>query len=134
MKDKLTLKSLKQELENMKLKSATNSKVKKINETIPPKGVVGHDIKNSYVNRLYMQSGALWLYLITGVLSYGHKIPYIGRIISIIATVYARTTIIKVLTKLRKIFIIFNALIGVYLVFKSVGFSTDNLIVGFLAV
>jgi hypothetical protein len=131
--NKLTLKSLKQELENMKLKSGS-SKVKKSNESIPTKGVVGHDIKNSYVNRLYMKSGALWLYLITGIISYGHKIPYIGRIISIIAAMYARTTIMKILTKVRKIFIIFNALIGVYLVFKSVGFSTDNILVGFVAV
>jgi hypothetical protein len=68
------------------------------------------------------------------VLSYGHKIPYIGRFITFIGAMYARTTIVKILIKLRKIFIVFNAIIGVYLVFKSVGFSTDNLIIGFLAV
>lgn len=36
------------------------------------------------------------------------------------------------LIQLRKIFIIFNALIGVYIVFKTTGFSSDNILVGFV--
>lgn len=135
MKNKLTLKSLKQELENIKLKSVTDSKVKKSNETIPTtKGVVGHDIKNSYVNRLYMKSGALTLYILTGLLGYIHKMPILGKIISLLGLYYGRTNYWQLLVKIRKIFVVFNALIGVYMVFKSVGFSTDNLIIGFTAV
>lgn len=119
MKNKLTLKVLKQEIE--RLKAHKDSTIKKD---------IGHDIKHSYINRLYTKSSALWLYLLTGVLGYAHRIPYIGRIVSLLSLWYGRTTIWKILVKIRKAFIVFNALIGVYIVFKSVGFSTDNLIGG----
>ena len=132
MKNKLTLKSLQQELENMKVKSGIK-KGKNVPENLT-KGGIGHDIKNSYIQRLYMRSSGFTLYLITGLLAYAHKIPFIGRIISLLGLYYGRTTIWKILIKVRKIFIVINALIGVYLVFKSVGFSTDNLLVGFIAV
>jgi hypothetical protein len=123
MKNKLTLKSLKLELERLK----------SLKETVSKKDI-GHDIKNSYINRLYSKSGALWLYILTGVLGYAHKLPYIGRIISLLSLWYGRTTIWKILVRIRKIFIVFNAIIGVYIVFKGVGFSTDNLIGGFYGV
>jgi len=116
----------------MKLKSGS-----KVSKNVPEnltKGGIGHDIKNSYIQRLYMRSSGLTLYLITGLIAYAHKIPFIGRIISLLGLYYSRTTIWKILIKIRKIFIIINALIGVYMVFKSVGFSTDNLLIGFTAV
>lgn len=72
------------------------------------------------------------LWLGTAILSYGSKIPYIKYIISVLSVMYGRTTIWKVLVKLRKIFIMFNAVIGVYMVFKTVGFSYDNLLAGFV--
>ena len=72
----------------------------------------------------------LWLF--TAVLSYAHKIPYIKYIISTLSIMYGRTTIWKVLIKIRKGFIIFNAIIGVYMVFKTVGFSYDNILAGFV--
>lgn len=119
MKNKLSLKVLKQEIE--RLKASKDSTIKKD---------IGHDIKHSYINKLYTKSSALWLYILTGVLGYAHRIPYIGRIISLLSLWYGRTTIWKILVKIRKVFIVFNAIIGVYIVFKSVGFSTDNLIGG----
>jgi len=61
-----------------------------------------------------------------------YKIPYIKRIITILSVIYGRTTIWKVLVRLRKLFIIFNAVIGVYMVFKTVGFGYDNLLAGFV--
>jgi hypothetical protein len=128
MKNKLTLKSLKQELENMKLKNVKSNKLIDDNPT------TGHSIKNSYINSLYSKSSGLLFYLVTAVIAYGHKIPFIGRIISLVGLYYGRTTIWKVLAKLRKIFIIVNALIGVYMVFKTAGFSSDNIIAGWLAV
>lgn len=97
------------------------------------KGGIGHDIKNSFIQRLYMKSGTFSLYLLTGILGYAHKIPFIGRIITILGVWYGKTTIWKILVKIRKIFIVFNAIIGVYMVFKTVGFSTDNLLIGFTA-
>lgn len=93
-----------------------------------------HGIKNSYINNLYSKAGAFWLYIITGVLGYAHKIPVVGKVLSLLSLWYGRTTIWKILVKIRKIFIVFNAIIGVYIVFKTVGFSTDNLLAGFYGV
>lgn len=79
-----------------------------------------------------MKSGAFTLYLITGILGYAHKIPIVGRLITLASLWYGKTTIWKILVKLRKVFIIFNAIIGAYLVFKTTGFSSDNILVGFV--
>jgi len=73
------------------------------------------------------------LYILSGIIAYAHKIPFIGRIISLASLYYGRTTIWKILVKIRKGFIIFNALIGVYMVFHTVGFSMDNILAGFMA-
>src|ERR1700709_1360230 len=130
MKNKLTLKALKQELDRIKA-----SKLRTNSSDDGDSSKVGlHGIKNSYINNLYSKSGAFWLYLVTGVLGYAHKIPVVGRVLSLLSLWYGRTTIWKILVKIRKIFIVFNAIIGVYIVFKSVGFSTDNLMAGFYGV
>jgi len=71
------------------------------------------------------------LYLLSGILAYAHKIPFIGRMITLLSLWYGRTTWWKILVKLRKLFIIFNAVIGVIMVYKTVGFSGDNLVAGF---
>jgi hypothetical protein len=92
--------------------------------------VAGHDIKGSYINRIYMKSSMLWLYIITIVLSYAHKLPYIGKIIMLLSLWYGKTTWWKILVKIRKLFIVFNAIIGVLLVFKTTGFSSDNIFAG----
>jgi hypothetical protein len=128
MKNKLTLKSLKQELENMKLKNVKPNKV--IDDTL----TTGHSIKNSYINNLYSKSSALWLYIITGVLGYAHKIPIIGKLISLAGLWYGKTTIWKMLIIFRKIFIVVNAVIGVYMVFKTAGFSPEHMLAGWAAV
>jgi hypothetical protein len=66
MKNRITLKSLKQELENIKLKSVGTKGSKATSENIT-KGGIGHDIKDSFIQRLYMRSSGLTLYLITGL-------------------------------------------------------------------
>jgi len=91
----LTLKALKAELESIKLKSGTplkNTKTNNPTENSHNTEVAGHDIKGSYINRIYMKSSGLYLWLITGVLGYAHKIPYIGRIIALLGLWYGRTT------------------------------------------
>lgn len=75
----------------------------------------------------------MWLFFITGLLGYISKLPFIGKVLSLLALYYRKSTFLQILIKIRKGFVIFNALIGVYLVFKSVGFSTDNLLIGFIA-
>jgi DNA polymerase type B, organellar and viral len=133
---KLTLKSLKEELENLKkpkssLKVTPSTTKRILTENSNNSEVAGHDIKGSYINRIYMKSSMFWLYIITGVLAYAHKIPYIGRLITLVSFWYGRTTWWKLLVKIRKMFIMLNALIGVMIVFKTTGFSSDNILAGF---
>jgi hypothetical protein len=76
MKNKLTLKQLKLELDN--LKKAKETLVKGNTNT---KAAIGHDIKDSYKafgpQRLYMKSGGFMLFLITGVLGYENPLSLI---------------------------------------------------------
>jgi hypothetical protein len=125
---KLTVAELQAQLEL--LKSSKSKSSKPVTET--HKSSVAQDIKNSYIQNLHMKSSMFMLWLATAVLSYGSKIPYIRKIITVLSLMYGRTTIWKVLVKLRKIFILFNALIGVYMVFKTVGFGYDNVLAGFV--
>jgi len=81
-----------------------------------------------------MKSSGIWLFLITGILGYAHRMPIVGKILTVLSLWYGKTSWWKILSKLRRIFIIFNALIGVVLVFKTTGFSTDNIFAGFAAV
>jgi hypothetical protein len=92
---------------------------------------------NQAVNQLWNQ---YFNYIISEVISLGldkitifaHKIPFIGRVISLLGFWYGKTTIWKILIKIRKLFIIFNAILGVIMVYKTIGFSTDNLLAGFV--
>lgn len=63
------------------------------------------------------------------------KIPLVGKLIRKITTWYVKTKwwklILDILVKLRKGFIIFNALIAIYALVDITGFSTDNIIGGF---
>ena len=125
--NKLTLKALKQELEQLK---SSKSKTTKNPIMENHKSNVGQDIKNSYIQNLHMRSSMLYLWLITAVIGYGSKLPYIGRIIAMMSLVWGRTTIWKILIKLRRFFVALNALIGVYIVFKTTGFTFDNVLAG----
>ena len=157
--NKLTLKALHEELENIKASklvktSGSLAKNKKVegNPIVLPavggdnlpnggntnaKGGIGHDIKNSYINNLYMKSSAFALYLITGILGYAHKIPFIRKILIVLTAWYGRSTWWQIISKIlrisRKTLVLINAAIGVYVVFATIGFSFDNLLVGFTA-
>ena len=69
-------------------------------------------------------------FLISGLLAYGSKIPVISKATKVLSIWYGRTTWWKMLIYLRKCFIVINAIIGVYTVFRITGFSTDNVIAG----
>jgi hypothetical protein len=110
----LTLKELQRELEDLK-KNKTN--------------LVEHpQSKNN--SPLLSRASAPILFIITSLLSYGHKIPFISKIINLLSLWYGKTTWWKLLIKARKIFVICNAMIGVYTVLKISGFSSDNLVSG----
>ena len=77
--------------------------------------------------------GLCWC-MLTTIITYGHKIPFIAKIINLLSLWYGRTTWWKLLVILRKVFIVINAIIGVLSVFWISGFSTDNLIAGFYGI
>jgi hypothetical protein len=124
----LSLKALQAELEQIK-----SAQAQQVHNNHPHTDVAGHDIKGSYINRIYMKSSSMLLFLLSGLLSYGHKIPFIAKIITVLSLWYGKTTWWRILIIIRKIFVVFNAIIGVFIVFKSVGFSIDNILAGFTA-
>lgn len=131
--NRLTLKMLKAELDN--IKKSNSLKVSPLKgglteNNIPPSPT---HTGRSY-NKLYQQSSMFYLWVISGILAYSRKLPFINKFINLLSFWYGRTTIWKILVKIRKIFIIFNALLGVLLVFKTTGFSTDNILAGFSAI
>ncbi len=91
-------------------------------------------IKTSRIKNLYRQSSAFYLWLITGVLGYSNKIPIVRNIISILSIWYGRTTWWSILVKVRKAFVTFNAIIGMYMVYKTTGFGFDNFLASFVAI
>ena len=83
--NKVTLKSLQKELEQLKNSKSKSTTAKSGVET--HKSSVAHDIKNSYIQNLHMKSSMLYLWLITAALGYVQKLPYIGRIIAMMSVV-----------------------------------------------
>jgi hypothetical protein len=94
---------------------------------------IASKVEGSRINRLYLRSSLLPMWLVTLFLGYATKIPFIKRIVKLLSLWYGKTTWWKILFYTRKVFILINAVIGVYMVFKSVGFSSDNLFAGFSA-
>ena len=80
--------------------------------------------------QLISKSTSIILFIITGLLSYAHKIPIISKVVKLASFWYGKTTWWKLLVLSRKIFIVANAIIGVITVLKVSGFSTDNLLAG----
>lgn len=115
------------------LTASKSTPIKGVKPTVEThKSSVAHDIKNSYIQNLHMKSSMFLLWVISGVLAYAHKIPFIGKIITLLSFWYGKTTIWKILVKVRKLFIVFNALIGVFMVYKTIGFGPDNILAGFV--
>jgi hypothetical protein len=130
MKKRLTLKDVNQKLENLLSSKAVAGKATKP-QVESHKASVAHDIKNSYIQNLHMRSSMFTLWLLSWLLFFVNKLPFIKPIVTLLSLYYGRTTWWKLLVKIRKAFIIFNAAIGVYIVFKTTGFSYDNILAGF---
>lgn len=79
---------------------------------------------------IYKQGYSIILFLFTTLISYGHKLPMVSKLITLLSLWYGRTTWWKMLISLRKIFVIINAFIGLYTVLTVTGFSSDNLAAG----
>lgn len=100
--------------------------LKKSSKIAPAKDSQTKDTRMSKIINIFKQSSMLHLWLITAILGYARKLPFLSKLISWLSLWYGRTTIWKILGKTRKLFVILNALIGVYAVFKAVGFNFDK--------
>ena len=116
----LSLRALKAELDELKAKNAS---------------VASHTITNDAKGNQVIKTrwslnpmAALWIF--STILTYAHKLPVISKIIKLLAMWYGRTTWWTVLVKSRKMFVVLNALIGMYTLIGITGFSTDNIIAG----
>jgi hypothetical protein len=126
---KLTLKSLQQQLNEIKALKANNplmvrAPITPVTPVIPVTSVNG---ENKAV-----KSSLLHFQLLSWLLIFINKIPFINRFSNALKIYYAKTTIWKILVKLRKIFIIFNAVVGVYTVFSLTGLGAESLLVNFI--
>lgn len=132
---KVTLKSLQEQLENLKIDGS--KKVTKAKTSKPVvdshKSNVAPDIKHSYIQNLHMRSSMYYLWLLSWIIYYANKIPYISRIVTFLSLIYGRTTWWKILMRVRKLFVVFNAIIGMYVVYKTTGFGVDSFWVNFIA-
>nr|YP_010170376.1 hypothetical protein K8K84_mgp094 [Phanerochaete carnosa]QRZ60358.1 hypothetical protein [Phanerochaete carnosa] len=108
----LSLKALQAELEQLKYYNKLNSQSSQT-VTTEAKG------KQNVVTRFYTRSSMGLLWVISLIIGYAHKIPFISKIITALALWYGRTTWCQMLIKIRKAFVVFNAIIGVLAVFKK---------------
>jgi hypothetical protein len=93
---KLTLKALDNKIDALIATKSSPSKgaIKPNVET--HKASVAHDIKNSYIQNLHMRSSMFMLWLLSWVIFYAHKIPFIGKITTFLSIWYGRTTVWKI--------------------------------------
>ena len=128
----LSLKKLQAEIEQ--LKSGSN-KDQQTNNLVDKNIDSNRNITNGIFRKSMIPGllGLCWC-MLTTIITYGHKIPFIAKIINLLSLWYGRTTWWKLLVILRKVFIVINAIIGVLSVFWISGFSTDNLIAGFYGI
>lgn len=106
--NKLTLKSLQQQLNDLKQQGNNNTAFASI-----------------FSKKLYLFS---WFILLID------KLPLFNRIISLLKLVYGKTTLWKTLVYLRKIFVIINAIIGVYVVISLGGIGGDTILANFVGI
>ena len=78
-------------------------------------------------------NGLMKWFAITAIISYANKIPFIAKWTKRLGLWYGKTSWWVLLVNIRKAFIVFNAIIGLYASLKLVGFSSNNVIGGFMA-
>jgi len=119
--NKLSLKALQAQLNDIQ----NNKNTKPVSDV-----KVGGSIQNF---KQYLSSSFGLFYLFSWVLYFINKIPLLKYLMPILEKVIGKTSVWALLTIFRKAFISFNALIGLYLVIKTTGFSYTNIMLGFQA-
>ena len=128
--NRLSLKSLEQKLEQLAKENAK----KEVPEYLERRKDSHRKDDNSNNENIIVRirkGGAPMLFILSTILAYANRIPIINRLTGYITMKYANTSWLQLLIRLRKLFIIFNAVIGIITVFKVTGYSSDNMIAGF---
>ena len=73
---------------------------------------------------------AVPLFLISTLLTNLHRLPGFSKVAKLLRFVYGKSGWWKMLMRVRKAFVWFNALLGFYAVINIVGFSADNILAG----
>lgn len=119
-KNMLTLKSLKEELDAIKYKNAAVAS-----------HTITNDSKGNQVIKTRWSLNPLALMtIISFILTYGAKLPYVSKIVKLLSIWYARRGWWKLLVKFRSGFLYLNAFIGVMWICDVVGFGPTNIIAG----
>lgn len=104
---------------NFQLKSVKiSSNIQSANkECYSQKGVISNVIHSSSSN-----VSTLFLWIITGLISYGHKLPVISSLV--VELLYLRihrySPWWKILANIRKAFVVFNAIIGILTILSTI--------------
>jgi hypothetical protein len=76
---------------------------------------------------MYMKSSLMMLWIFSWIIALANRLPMIRYLIGLLSIWYGRTTwwkiLVRVLSISRKSFIVFNALIGIYVVYSLCGFE-----------
>ena len=132
-KERLTLKKLETKLEALKsaraLKAAqdksatsTESKEGKVVGTSSGSGPV--------INFGTMKSSLLVMYLLSIVVYIFKNMPFTSKLIAGAGMIYGKARVLKLLAIFRKLFVVFNAIIGVMTVYKMTGVLDGSVIAG----
>ena len=116
----VTLKSLKEELDAIKSKHAAVA-----SHTITNDAKGNQTIKTRWsVNPLALMT------IISFILTYGAKLPYVSNIVKMLALWYGRRGWWKLLVRFRSGFLYLNAFIGIMWICDIVGFGPTNILAG----
>lgn len=118
-KNMLSLKALQAELEQLKKTNQLNSSSTQTVNTTPAGS-------KQVVTKFYMHSHMGLLWVISFLIGWAHKIPMLSKIIAVLNIWYGKTTWWQIVTSLRKIIVVFNAIIGLMTMFKITGITTDD--------
>lgn len=124
MKSRLSLKALQDQINVL---NKSNKAIKNNKAT---------DLKTNSTGKvqevtLHMRSSFMYMYALSWILFLANKIPFIAKIATLLRLYYGKTSFWRMLLISRKLFIAFNALVGVVAVLKCTGMETGSVLANF---
>lgn len=110
-KSKLTMKALQAQLNELKV---NKGKVQEVNQP--------------------MRSSFAYMYVLSWILFLANKLPFLAKIAGLLRLYYGRTSFWRMIIIARKLFIVLNAIIGVYAVLKLTGMQYGSFMANFVGI